>query len=105
MDKLIKEIESEKYQFKTVNGIDDGVMESAHNYALDAAIEIIRKHLEGRVIVPVEVLRYLDGELKDCPDKLTLYPPKDKYEAIVVNIKPVITKLLSAHKEASDEHK
>ena len=55
MNELIKAIEAEKYEFM----VGEGVMESAHNYAMDKAIELINAHMEGKVIVPVEILKDL----------------------------------------------
>lgn len=50
MKELIAAIQDEKYEFV----VGEGVMESAHNYALDKAIELIETMLAGKVIVPVE---------------------------------------------------
>ena len=50
MDKaeLIKLIEYERYEFM----FGDGEIESAHNYAMNKAVEIINEALEGYLIVP-----------------------------------------------------
>jgi len=52
MKELIDAIQEEKYEFI----VGEGVMESAHNYALDKAIDLIETMLADKIIVPVEFL-------------------------------------------------
>ena len=50
---LIRLIEDERYEFM----FGDGEIESAHNYAMNKAVEIINEALQGYSIVPDEQLK------------------------------------------------
>ena len=56
--------------------------------------------LQAEIAELKEVFSYIHSELSNCPDRLTMFPPKDKYEAVVVNIKKVVTKALPTPPEA-----
>jgi len=54
---LIEAIEAEKYEVM----IGEGVMESAHNYAMDKAIDLINSAFEGKVLVPIEIIESMES--------------------------------------------
>jgi len=82
VNKLIEAIEDEKYEF--ICG--EGVMESAHNYALDKAIDLINTHIEGKVLVPVEPTDEMLSELCNGWESMAGNYMSENYKAMLSTI-------------------
>lgn len=71
----------------------DNFIDGAHRVKARDVIKLLEDSLEDSVLVDVEVLDYIKSTLKDCPDKLSVYPPIDSYETVVVNLKGVVGRI------------